>query len=70
MSSTTKRLGALIAVSAGLLMAAPAQADAQTADDVVDRVPQLNLPDPPPIELPPLPSLFPPPGTGFIDDLP
>ena len=60
MTSTRKRITAVLAVGAGLMLAAPAQADAQVTDAV---------PDLPPIELPPLPSLFPPPGTGFIDDI-
>ena len=54
MTSTTKRFAALFAVGAGLMMAAPAQADAAPLTDAV--------PDLPPVELPP-------PGTGFIDDI-
>ena len=69
MTSTRKRLTAVLAVGAGLLIAAPAEADAQTSPQPADLVPQLDLPDPPPITLPPLPSLFPPPGTGLIDDV-
>ena len=61
MTSTTKRFAALFAVGAGLMMAAPAQADAAPLTDAV--------PDLPPVELPPLPNLLPPPGTGFIDDI-
>ena len=51
MSSTTKRMAAVLSVGAGLLMAAPAQAAAQTSPDtvvggVIDNItlPRLSLP--------------------------
>ena len=70
MTSTRKRVTAALAVGAGLLIAAPAEAAAQIPDtrDVVNLIPQLDVPPPPPLQLPPnsIPPVFPPPGLGTV----
>ncbi len=71
MSSRTKRVSALLAVGAGLMMAAPAQAEAQTpvlapVDDALDNftLPRLSLPPGA------IPSITPSPPTNIIPKIP